>query len=388
MHRRTFLNAMLASGLLAQTSTLFAEPGVRNRTLVLIELKGGNDGLNTVVPYSDPVYYRLRPELGLKRDTLLQLNEQLALHPALKPLYALWQQQQLAIALGVGYPEPNLSHFRSIEIWNTASRSDQYLSEGWIAQQFAAIQPGERRGEFIALDGNTGPLYGPSLDALVIQDSERFFRQAKQQTGTLAASGNPALGHILATRQHVQQAAAQLEQKLMPLPGGRDQFPRGRFGRQLALAAQLVLSELHTPVIKLSLGSFDTHTQQANRHQRLLQELSEGLKQFALLMDKQRRWNELLIMTYSEFGRRAKENGNHGTDHGTASSHFLMGGLVRGGLYGQQPSLTGLDGDNMRHTLDFRSLYSTISRHWLPHSDHAAFRNYPPVPCIHNHSTV
>ncbi len=375
MHRRTFLNAMLTAGLLARTPALLAKPRPA-RTLILIELKGGNDGLNTVVPYADPAYYRLRPRLGLKRDTLLQLDEQLALHPALQPLYTLWQQTRLAIALGTGYPQPNLSHFRSIEIWNTASRSDQYLTEGWIAQQFAASP-----GEFITLDGDPGPLSGPSLNTLVIQDPERFFRQAKRLSGTVTTTGNPALRHILTTRQHVQQAAMQLEQRLAPLPGGRDQMPRGHFGRQLALAAQLVLSGLQTPVIKLSLGSFDTHTRQASQHQRLLQELGEGLKQFAQLMQNQQRWNEVLIMTYSEFGRRPKENGSHGTDHGTASPQFLLGGLVRGGLYGQQPSLASLGDGNMRYTLDFRSLYSTVSRHWLQSAD-TLFRDYPPVPCI------
>ncbi|MFQ5642600.1 MAG: DUF1501 domain-containing protein [Thiogranum sp.] len=388
MHRRTFLNAILTSGMLVRAPLLLAKPALPARTLLLVELKGGNDGLNTVVPYADPAYYRLRPQLGLKRDTLLQLDEQLALHPALEPLYARWQRQQLAIALGVGYPDPNLSHFRSIEIWNTASHSDQYLPEGWVAQQFAGNPArSDRRGEFIATDGDPGPLAGASLNALVLRDSERFLRRAKQRCATSTATGNPALQHILATRQHIQQAAVKLEQQLAPLPGGEQQFPRGPFGRQLALAAQLVLSGLQVPVIKLSLGSFDTHTRQADQHRQLLQTLGSGLGQFAQLMENRKRWDDVLVMTDSEFGRRPKQNGSAGTDHGTAAPHFLLGGLVRGGLYGRQPSLTRLEDGNLRYTLDFRSLYSTLSHHWFRNAGER-LRGYPPVSCLRKSPTI
>lgn len=381
MQRRLFLQSLIAGGLLAGPPLSWATTSRADAaTLLLIELKGGNDGLNTVVPYADPAYYRLRPTLGLPRDKLLQLDEKLALHPALAPLHRLWKQQQLAIALGVGYPQPNLSHFRSIDIWNSGSGSERFLQDGWVARQLQLSGVEGKDEDAITVGIDPGPLAGREHPGLVIQRPERFFRQANQLHTPVAASDNPALAHLLATGNHVQQAARQLQQGLKPLPADSE-FPPGRFGRQLALATRLLLSGVATPAIKISLGSFDTHTRQADQHARLLQQLADGLAEAARLLRARGRWNETLIMTYSEFGRRPRENGSGGTDHGTAAPHFLLGGRVKGGLYGRQPSLTRLDNGNLVHHLDYRRLYATlIARGWR--SPGNIFKGFQTVSCI------
>ncbi len=337
----------------------------RDRILVLVELKGGNDGLNTVVPYADEQYYALRPTLAVKREEVLPLDERTALHPELKPLLALWEKKELGIVQGVGYPQPNLSHFWSIEIWETASRSNEYLDEGWLTRVMKAGPAGRSAftAEGVRIGGNAfGPLAGAR--AVSLNNPEAFVSQARLALPR-HAQGNPALQHLLRVEGDVSQAAEGLRGDRYAFT---TEFPQGGFGNSVRAAAQVVASQRGrggVPVITLSLGSFDTHQNQAGQHAGLLRQLAEGLMALKSSLTELGAWDRTLVMTFSEFGRRVRQNQSNGTDHGTAAPHFLAGGAVRGGLYGRAPDLTRLEGDqNLSYTTDFRQLYAGVARDW------------------------
>ncbi|MEK7711638.1 MAG: DUF1501 domain-containing protein, partial [Pseudomonadota bacterium] len=330
--------------------------------LVLVELKGGNDGLNSVIPYADSSYYRLRPRLGIARDQVVQLDAATGLHPALKPLWPLWQSKELAIVQGVGYPKPNLSHFRSIEIWDTASDSDDYLEQGWLSQVFGRNPPPRPFAADGVVVGSSelGPLAGGSTRAIALANTEQFLRQAKQMDASGGQSRNPALAHLLKVEGDIRQAAIGLRSE----HSFRTDFPKNLFGNNIKTAAQVVAANAGVAVIKLSHNGFDTHSNQLTVQARLLAELAEGLTVFRSAMQELNRWDTTLVMTYAEFGRRPQENGSGGTDHGTANAHFVLGGRVQGGLYGERPALTQLESGNLRHAVDFRQLYATAAERW------------------------
>lgn len=368
MQRRDFLKIAGLASLTLVVPEVVGQPAAQKpweRVLVLVELTGGNDGLNTVVPYTDPQYYQLRPQLAVAHQNVLQLSTQLGFNPVLEPLMPAWQARELAIVLGVGYPQPNRSHFRSIEIWDTASGSDRVLQEGWLAQLFAHRRPPTTfAAEGIVLDADPGPLAGQQIRTVVMRDPQRFLEQARRVKRAAQISTNPTLSHLLAVQNDLYRAAAVLEEKLTTAPALTVAFPQTALGRQLQTAAALLVSRTPVTVIKVSHGSFDTHSNQRTTHDRLLRELAEALMAFRQAMHAAGLWQQVLLMTYSEFGRRTAENGSAGTDHGTAAPHFFFGGKVKGGLYGQQPTLTDLAQGDLLHTVDYRSLYATVARRW------------------------
>jgi uncharacterized protein (DUF1501 family) len=365
MNRRSFLRAMAAAPLAASgAGVAFAQANAANyrNLLVLIELKGGNDGLNTVVPYADPTYYELRPRLAVARDQVLQLDEAAGLNPALKALLPLWQSRELAIVQGVGYPGANLSHFRSIEIWDTASKADEYLAEGWLSRAFArAPVPREFAADGVVVGGqDMGPLAGVGTRVIALADTQRFLQQARL-AAPMDDRGNAALRHIMRVERDIVQAAAGLNAD----HAFRTEFPRTGFGNAVRTAAQIVASRAGVAVVRLSLNGFDTHSNQTPTHARLLQTLAEGVAALKQALVELGRWESTLVMTYAEFGRRPRQNMSGGTDHGTSSVHFLAGGKVRGGLYGAPPALTRLDGNgNLPFAIDFREVYATVLERW------------------------
>lgn len=366
MKRRIFLKTLGLGGcvVFAPNLVFAASPaGNYGNLLVLIELKGGNDGLNTVIPYADGEYYRLRPKIAITRDQVLQLDERTGLHPSLKPLLPLWQAKELAVIQGVGYPQPNLSHFRSIEIWDTASSSQEYLSEGWLSRVFAS-EPVPKQ---FAADGvvvgsqELGPFSGGVTRAIALANTEQFLRQARLAGDSAQKVTNPALAHILKVENDIQQAASRLKSNYE----FKTEFPKTQFGNSLKAASQVISGGAGVAAIKISLNGFDTHSNQPGTQQRLLGELAEGFAAFKSALIEINRWNSTLIMTYAEFGRRPQENLSSGTDHGTSNVHFLLGGKVKGGLYGLAPQLRQLDGNgNLAFGLDFRSLYTTAIDKW------------------------
>jgi uncharacterized protein (DUF1501 family) len=335
-----------------------------SRILLLVELKGGNDGLNMVVPYADPLYRALRPSIGLARERVLQLDERVGLHPRLEPLMEAWQARDLAIVQGVGYPDPNRSHFRSIEIWDTASSSNRTLGEGWVARALEhAALPGGAGVDGIVIDTNALPLAGADLRTIVMQDAEAFLRQTQAlKDDPVDDGGNLALRHLLAVRREVNAAAAGLREKLQVAPRPDRAYASSPFGQQLDLATRVIAGGVPVRAVKIALTGFDTHANQAPTHEALLAVLAEGLAIFRRNMIVAERWDRVVVLTYSEFGRRAGENASAGTDHGAAAPLFVMGGRVKGGMHGSYPSLADLEDGDLRHTVDFRDVYSSIAQ--------------------------
>ena len=386
MNRRKFLATAALAPLVTLHWPRFALADARwDRTLVLVELGGGNDGLNTVVPYADPEYARLRPEIGVPRDRVLQLDENVGLVADLEPLMRLWADGQLAIAQGVGYPDPNLSHFRGIEIWDQATDSDKFEQMGWIARLYAeaGAPPEEFAADGISLGrGNPGPLAAPEGRVVVLADgAESMSRGAGVVPMGEAVPVNSALAHLLSVQDNFHHAAADILHRQIDGVDAGAEFPMGNLGEALATAARLLIAGVRVPVIRASLGGFDTHTAQTEELPLLHAELAASMAAFASSMKSNGLWDDVLVMTYSEFGRRPYENASGGTDHGTAAPHFLMGGRVRGGLYGEQPPLNDFpDGRNLAHRLHYRSLYATAGKEWLGLD--ASFLDQPPLGCI------
>ena len=364
MQRREFMTALGAAAVTAwlPRSSSAAATGRYDNLLILVELKGGNDGLNTVVPFADADYYNLRARVAIPREQVLRLDARTGLHPSLQPLMAVWQNRELAVVQSVGYPNANLSHFRSIEIWDTASNSSEYLSAGWLTRAFGeAPVPREFAADGIVVGSSEmGPFGGGGTRALALTNTEQFLRQARFATNE-GASRNNALQHILKVEQDVVQAAGNLSAGAAV----RTEFPANALGQAFRTAAQVVASKAGIAAVKVTHNGYDTHSGQLNTQQRLLRELAEGMTAMRTALQEIGRWDSTLMMTYCEFGRRPKENMSGGTDHGTANAHFIMGGRVKGGLYGAPLALGRLDGNgNLPFAVDFRDLYATALERW------------------------
>ncbi len=367
MDRRHFLQmgSALSVAYTLGMPRAFAQSGTA-RTLILIEFKGGNDGLNTVVPFADPAYAQLRPKLALPVNELNKLDERTALHKELGALMPLWSKGDLAIVQGLGYPEPNLSHFRSIEIWETGSKSTEYLEQGWLARAFKGplqVQSQRWLADGVVIGGaQMGALAGAR--AVTMSSPESFVNQSRLAVPS-SAQANATLAHILKVEADIQAAADGLRG---PKYAFKTEFPKSGFGNAVNAAAQVLATERgdkQVPVLHLQLGSFDTHQGQLGTQANLLKQFAEGMVALKSALEELKRWDSTMIMSYAEFGRRPKENQSGGTDHGTAAPHFIMGGAVKGGLYGAQPSLTALDSaGNMKFNTDYRQLYSTVLQQW------------------------
>jgi len=363
--RRHLLAAAAATPFaLAARSGLAADPW--RRTVVLVELNGGNDGLNTVIPYADPLYRSLRPKLAVPRDQILTLDEHLGLHPKLERLMPLWIDGQMAIALGVGYPNPNLSHFRSIDIWETATEAERFAEDGWIVRLLKESRPAASLpAEGVVLGRNDpGPLSGEGARIVALRRLKALRKRNRKPLVENIGTANPGLAHVVDIQNRMDIAERRLVERnlqAVALPG---EFPKHDFGQQMEIAARLIAGGTGVPVIKCALGGFDTHGSQLYKHPKLLDQLAESLGAFSRAMKSAGLWDRVLVMTYAEFGRRPHENASGGTDHGTAAPHFLLGGRVRGGFYGEQPPLDRLQAKNLARRLDFREIYAAVARDW------------------------
>ncbi|MCC7328486.1 MAG: DUF1501 domain-containing protein [Burkholderiales bacterium] len=393
MNRRHFLQSFAALPLARVAAPLTLSPTVEvavaatssaagyRKVLVLVELKGGNDGLNTLVPYADPAYYALRPRIAIERDRVIPLTDRAGLHPSLAPLSGFWHANRLAVLQGVGYPQPNLSHFRSIEIWDTASRSNEYLQQGWLTRAFVSrpVPQSFAADGVIVGSAELGPLAGSGTRAIALADTEQFLRRAKLAHPVVVAR-NPALAHIEKVEADIVHSAAQLAGRVEFATA----FPAGAFGKAIGTACQIIANPAGVAAVRVTLSGFDTHANQPAIQARLLGELANGLRSLHDAMVEIDRWNDTLVLTYAEFGRRPQENRNNGTDHGTASVHFAMGGRVTGGLYGAAPDLARLSADgNPAHALDFRDVYATVLDRWWGVDSRAALGGrYAPLPFL------
>ncbi|PXA04132.1 twin-arginine translocation pathway signal protein [Coraliomargarita sinensis] len=380
--------SFLAQSALAQT------PGPeRDRTiLVVIQLAGGNDGLNTVVPHTDDNYHRLRPTIGLKED-LLPINHDLALHPSCGALHELFNAGQLSIIQNVGYPNPNRSHFRSTEIWETASGSDEVKHEGWLGRFFDNTCSG-------APEENADPS-GVHIGDIIPQS----FLAARSHSvfgmrpwGRVDKGRDPAevAYEKLLQAQHMEGNASYLQHTMMntlvterrveKVIAGYNpmvDYPRNKLSQSLKRIAALIHADMETRIYFVSQGGYDTHAGQQWKHAKLLAELSGAMGAFQKDLVAHKKDDQVLTMTFSEFGRRPSENGSQGTDHGTAAPLFVMGSQTRGGLLGSAPSLDLGHNKDLKFSTDFRSVYSCVLDRWLEaDATKVLGESYEPVPFI------
>lgn len=350
--------------------------------LIVLQLSGGNDGLNTLVPFEHDVYRKARPTLALPADQCLKIADGLGFHPALKGLRALLDSGDLAIVQGVGYPRPNRSHFKSMDIWHSADPSDQTKRDGWLARLCNLcntggedVDPAAAAQWSVNLAARTPlALQGGDSQPISFTDPERFRFQgseAEQKAFTRmteaerAESGEQEILDLLGrtatnARTHsdaIRQAVADYRTDV--------EYPAGRLGGSLRTVAALLQSDLQTRVFYVYQGGYDTHAGQAARHQRLLQELDAALTAFQNDLRRTGDDDRVTLMAFSEFGRRVVENGSGGTDHGAAGPLFLLGRHVRGGLHGTHPDLTELQRGDPVFTTDFRSVYQAVLADWM-----------------------
>lgn len=344
----------------------------QGRRLILVELAGANDGLNTLVPFSDERYRELRPNLALKQKELITLDDNFAFNNALKGLMPGWEQGELAVVHGLGYPQPNRSHFKSIALWETGGDGNRTQRDGWMThavEHAYAARKIDAHG--ISFGGGMKVFSSDSGNWLSLNTSRQLL-SAFEPSGR---SANPQSDANSAALELVTQRTEQLQTSLdgfrykLKNSKYRARIGNGRLAKQLNHVVNLIHAGVDTPVYKVSLGGFDTHENQTGRHARLLGELGTALSGLREELMKSGEWKNTLVVTYSEFGRRARENLSGGTDHGTAAPHFVAGGAIEGGFYGNAPDLGNLQDDDLQFTMDYRSVYSELLGNWLNISD-------------------
>ncbi len=355
------------------------------RTVIMIEMFGGNDGLNTVVPYRDPKYAALRPGIAVARTDIIRIDGELGYHPALAPAMTLWERGEMATVLGVGYANPNRSHFRSQEIWETAADSDEVLTEGWLGRATAEHPVFRHRradAEAVALgNGSLGALLGRGARVVTMNDPRQYIRDAQRLADVSQAAATPALAHLVKTHGDALATAAALRHKIEMRKRFEGKLPGDALGRSLANAVALLDAGVDVPVIKVTHSGFDTHANQPGRHENLLRQLAGSVAALGDALRQIGRWDDTLVFAYSEFGRRAAENNSKGTDHGTAGVAFFFGGRVAGGTHGRQPSLDHLTEGDLNFNVDFRRLYATLLANWWGQRDNfLTAREHQPLP--------
>jgi uncharacterized protein (DUF1501 family) len=361
-------------------ATLAATPAPEKdrSVLVLIQMAGGNDGLNTLIPFEDALYYQLRPTLAIPKERVLRLNDTLGLHPSCTAMQALVHDGKMAIVQNVGYPNPNHSHFRSTEIWETASPSDEFLSTGWVGRYMDNACAGSPANDHDPLAIHINTLNGLPETFMGAQEHPTFGllasgigRKDNEETRKLLQSiGSPPSGPDTERSflQHTLMDSLVTETKVQRvLTDYRPMatYPTNAFSSSLKSVAGLIAAGLPTRVYYVTLSGFDTHFNQANTQANLLGILSNGLAAFQQDLEAHHLDGQVTTMTFSEFGRRPFENQSKGTDHGTAAPLFVMGSRIKGGLHGTPPSLNLPKNQDVAYSTDFRSVYATMLENWL-----------------------
>jgi uncharacterized protein (DUF1501 family) len=377
---------MLPKFLKAFESGKLVPPG--NKVLVVLQLSGGNDGLNTVIPYRDDIYYKSRPRLGIEKTKALRLTDDAGLHPALTGLKELYDDGSLGILNGVGYPNPDRSHFRSMDIWHTASNSNEYWNTGWLGRYLDAQCNGcDKPTQALEIDDILSlSLKGDLNKAIALKDpkrlfgtsNEKFFKEVMKQHQQ--GHDEKPVDYLYKTMAETLSSADYIFQqsKMRPSSGN---YPVTEMGQSLKTIASLIFSEINTKVYYLSLGSFDTHINQGNQQQRLFTEMNDAIKSFVKDLKANNRFDDVMLMSFSEFGRRVKQNASNGTDHGTANNmFFISGGLKQKGLINEMPDLKNLVDGDLKHTVDFKNVYATILKNWLKTNDELILKgNFRPL---------
>lgn len=382
-----------ASAMLAQDSSGEGQGragGNDDRILVVIQLSGGNDGLNTVVPYRDEIYRKARPELGIPATDVLKLNDELGLHPSMRSIESLLSSQRWSIVQGVGYEAANRSHFESMDIWHTCKTKKERSNSGWIGR-WVAEQPARDTTDAIAvhLGAEQLPLAcqerGVQIPSLASLEQMRLrskstdsMQPQKDQQSNLVQppqekeSNEPGLlDFVSASTQAALEVSERLE-KVLVAPDATGDFPGSSLGEKLRAVSRLILAGVRTRVYYVSLDGFDTHANQPQAHAGLLRQWTEALSAFLKKMQDAGQQERVLVVTFSEFGRRVAENASQGTDHGAAAPMFLAGPLLTNVLHGVNPDLSKLDDGDLRYSIDFRSVYAAVLESWLGTPSHKA----------------
>jgi uncharacterized protein (DUF1501 family) len=367
--------AMALDGTLSALGPVALDASKKNNILVVLQLSGGNDGINTLIPYADPEYVSLRPNLALQASDVLKVTDSVGLNPNLAKLKALYDAGKVAIVQGVGYPNPNRSHFRSMDIWHSA-HPDTFERSGWLGRYVAACQCtqdnalpaisiGDQLNTLFFTDTTLVPAVA-SIGAFSFLTDTKYKNDRTYQMQTLqniysqAGNWSPYEDLIrrgtlsaLAGSDELQRVAAQYQSSV--------NYPNNNgLANQLKTVAQVIAGNVGTRLFSVSMGGFDTHANQRATQDKLFGQLGDALEAFMQDLANLNQQNNVTIMTFSEFGRRVKQNGSNGTDHGTAEPMFVIGNQVNGGLYGTYPSLTDLDNGDLKFSADFRSVYAGI----------------------------
>ena len=392
-------NTIFNLDLQAADSLTQTASGADGPILVVLQMGGGNDGLSTVVPFAQDAYYKCRSKLGIAQNKLLKLNDEFGLNPNLTGLKSLFDTGNLALLNGVGYPNPNRSHFRSMEIWHTASDSQKSEAYGWLGRYFDNCCSGADPTVGINL-GSMPPqaFLGPKAlgiamaspdryqlaesggsDKQVVQEFYNTLNKPQSDTFETNVSGGSVQDVGMSNRHdgsmsnldYLQRTAMDAEmssheiQNIVHKSTDGGSYPGSRLAGDLKLVARLIGGGLKTRIYYVSQGGYDTHANQQGTHDQLMTDLSQSISAFAADLKAQGNFDRVLLMTFSEFGRRVQENASGGTDHGVAGPMFVMGGKVKAGLYGKYPDLTDLDHGDLKHNVDFRSVYATVLEKWL-----------------------
>ncbi len=358
----------------------FEGPGLvlpGNKVVVILQLSGGNDGLNTVIPFRNDLYYKSRPKLGIVKDKALSLTDEAGLHPALTAFKECYDNGELSVLNNVGYPNPDRSHFRSMDIWHTASQSTEYWNQGWVGRYLDAQFKGcDKPTQAIELDDVLSlALKGENIKGIAVKDprrlygtaNEKFFREVmKNHTDE---TGEQPVDYLYKTMAETLSSADYIFQQSRLHPSNAE-YPKSDLGNSLKTIASLIYSEINTKVYYVSLGSFDTHINQDAQQQRLFTEMNEAVGAFVKDLKQQHRFEDVLLFTFSEFGRRVEQNASGGTDHGTANNMFLVsGGLKQKGILNPLPDLADLNEGDLKYKVDFKNVYATVLKKWLQADD-------------------
>ena len=384
MKRRDFIKqSSLASSLFfvpnfVKAFEKVAKESLGYKKLVIIQLSGGNDGLNTIIPYTNDIYYKKRPGISVPKNELIKVTDELGFHQSLAPLKNLYDQGYLSIINNVGYPNPNRSHFRSTDIWQTASDASQYLDTGWLGRYIE--QFGKMPYTGIELDDSLSLIMkGENMNGIATKNPRTLFSNTQtpyfkkvlnHQSDAHLSEHN--LGYLYKTMIEAKSSAKYIYETSKTYKSSLE-YPKNPFGKQLKTTSEFINSNLDSSVYYVSMGGFDTHANQENRQKKLLKTYSESMEVFVNDLKQNDTFKNTLVITFSEFGRRLQQNAAGGTDHGAANNVFIIGeNLKTKGFYNDAPNLLNLDPNgDLIHSVDFRSIYATVLDTWLQVDDEA-----------------
>ncbi len=345
---------------------------VGEKKLIVIQLSGGNDGLNTVIPFENDIYYNARKVIGVSKDSVLKLNDELGFNPVMEKIKNLFDDGLMSVINSVGYPNPDRSHFRSMDIWHTGSDAQDYFPTGWLGRYLdATCKDCANAYKAIELDDQLSlAMKGEFKNGLAMKDPEKLFRTTNdsflvEASGFSNHDDEPNVEYLYKTMIETISSAEHIYEQ-SKIYKSTTTYPNHPFAKQVKQTAELICSGLETSVYYLSLSGFDTHIKQVALQEKLLNVVSESLDCLMTDLKDNEKVNDVMVMIFSEFGRRVKQNASNGTDHGTANNLFLIsGGLKQPGFYNAAPDLSDLDDGDLKYQIDFRNIYATILDRWL-----------------------